>query len=86
VAGNTASRAVFICYVICAILGFGLFFGASNRKEAEMDFVRKWRDEFARKQTMVGGGDVEAGGNEGDAVQRREWVGVDTIQGTALAV
>ena len=46
------------------VLGFGLFFGASDRKEAEMDFVRRWRDEFAREEFVAGQRDVEASENE----------------------
>jgi hypothetical protein len=78
VAGTVASRAVLICYIICVVLGFGLFFGASDRKEAETDFVRRWRDEFAREEFVAGQRDVEAGENESGTVRRSE-LGMETI-------
>ena len=60
------------------VLGFGLFFGASDRKEAETDFVRRWRDEFAREEFVAGQRDVEAGENESGTVRRSE-LGMETI-------
>jgi hypothetical protein len=80
VAGNVASRAVLICYIVCVVLGFGLFFGASDRKEAEMTFVRRWMDELEKKELAIRGSDVEAGGNEGVESTRRGLVAVDTTK------
>jgi hypothetical protein len=64
VAGNVSSRAVLICYVFCGVLGLGVYFGASDRKEAEMAFVRRWADDLARKEVTAAGRDVEAGRKE----------------------
>lgn len=86
VAGNVASRAVLICYVVCVVLGYGLFFGASDRKEAETDFVRRWMVEVGKKEVKVGGVDIEAGGNEERASQRRELASGNTVQGTVSVV
>ena len=64
------------------VLEFGLFFGASDRKEAETDFVRRWRDEFAREEFVAGQRDVEAGENESGTVRRSE-LGMETIPQSA---
>ena len=65
-------------FAVSVVLGFGLFFGASDRKEAETDFVRRWRDEFAREEFVAGQRDVEAGENESGTVRRSE-LGMETI-------
>jgi hypothetical protein len=41
VAGDVASRAVMICYIISIASGISMFFGPSNRKDAELAFLRE---------------------------------------------
>jgi hypothetical protein len=40
VVGDMASRAVMICYVVGTACGIAMFFGPSNRKDAESAFLR----------------------------------------------
>jgi hypothetical protein len=61
VAGSVASRAVMICYIVCMVLAGALFFGSSNQKEAETEFVRRWMDDLDRRVDVKSlGTDVDA--------------------------
>ncbi|KAF2114133.1 hypothetical protein BDV96DRAFT_647614 [Lophiotrema nucula] len=46
VAGDVASRAVLICYTSCIGCALLLFFGCSDRKDAELGFLRKLTLDF----------------------------------------
>lgn len=91
VAGSVASRAVMICYIVCLVLACGLFFGASNQKEADRDFTRRWMDDLSRKvhvEKVFGTvGQVRYRGSKaGLVVGRRGSVPVDDGLGTGLMV
>jgi hypothetical protein len=61
VAGSVASRAVMICYIVCMVLAGALFFGSSNQKEAETEFMRCWVDDLDRKVDIKSlGTDIDA--------------------------
>ena len=75
VAGTVASRAVMICYIVCTVLAFAMFFGSSNRKENEYAFLRKWMVELETKPDVtVSGSDIETGNAHSlaESVKRRD--------------
>ena len=81
IAGNVASRAVMICYIICLVLACALLFGPSNQKEAEMDFLRRWMDDLERRvEVRSWGSDIEAMGNSIGALRRRGSTGVENVE------
>ena len=67
-AGPVAVRAVMICYIVGAVCGLALFFGSSNRKQAELKRVRRWMEVIeAKPRGEVKAADVETGRNGSDA-------------------
>jgi hypothetical protein len=81
IAGNVASRSIMICYIVFTGLACALFFGSSSQKEAETDFLRRWRDDLEqRAEVRILGTDIEARGNSVGTLSRRELTGVDNIK------
>jgi hypothetical protein len=52
VAGDVASRAVMICYLVSTTSGIAIFFGPSNRKDAESAFLRNWIAKLEPRPTI----------------------------------
>jgi hypothetical protein len=68
-------------------LACALFFGSSNQKEAEADFVRRWMDDLDKRVKVKGlDTDVEAAGSSSGIFGRRESNEVETIHRTVSIV